>query len=91
MGSVSDDYQCPWCGRKGMGGYAVDPIPYPLCTNGKNACAFTQTHKYSTQSEYFMDTLLLRIGKKPGKPAQPIHKVPEWVWKVIVGFLDDRG
>ena len=35
MGSVSDDYRCPWCGRIGNGGYALD---YPICTGGDFAC-----------------------------------------------------
>ena len=87
MGSVGENYQCPWCGRKGKGGYAVDGIGYPLCTDGKHACAFTSAHKYSTKAEYFTDALLLRFGKKPDKPAQPINKVHHWAWKIIVGFI----
>ena len=87
MGSVGDNYKCPWCGRNGKGGYAVDGIGYPLCTDGEHACAFTSAHKYSKQSEYFTDALLLRFGKKPDKPAQPIHKVHHWAWKIIAGFI----
>ena len=91
MGSVSDDYQCPWCGRKGMDGYALNGMGYAMCAVGKHNCVSTSANKYSKQSEYFTDALLLRFGKKPGKPVQPIHKVPECVWKVIAGFLADRG
>ena len=32
MGSVDDDYKCPWCGRVGNGGYAHDGAGYPICT-----------------------------------------------------------
>ena len=32
MGSVNNDYQCPWCGRVGNGGYALDGVGYPICT-----------------------------------------------------------
>ena len=31
MGSVGDSYLCPWCGRVGFGGYAMDGINYPIC------------------------------------------------------------
>ena len=38
MGSVGDNYRCPWCGRKGMGGYSPDRIGVPLCTEGDYSC-----------------------------------------------------
>ena len=38
MGSVSDDFMCPWCGRVGAGGYAIDGINYPICTDGAHYC-----------------------------------------------------
>ncbi len=38
MGSVGDDYKCPWCGRIGNGGYAADGIGYPICTEGDHDC-----------------------------------------------------
>ena len=39
MGSVSDSYRCPLCGRKGMGGYHVDRLGMgPICTEGNYAC-----------------------------------------------------
>jgi len=38
MGSVSDDFMCPWCGRVGAGGYAKDGINYPICTAGAHSC-----------------------------------------------------
>ena len=38
MGSVSDSYKCPWCGRIGNGGYALDGIDYPICTEGDHSC-----------------------------------------------------
>ena len=38
MGSVGRDYQCPWCGRVGHGGYAPDPLFYPICTDGPHNC-----------------------------------------------------
>ena len=38
MGSVDDDYICPWCGRVGAGGYAMDGIDYPICTDGDHSC-----------------------------------------------------
>ena len=38
MGSVGDDFMCPWCGRVGAGGYTIDGIKYPLCTDGAHSC-----------------------------------------------------
>ena len=38
MGSVGEDYRCPWCGREGAGGYAPDGIDYPICTEGQYSC-----------------------------------------------------
>ena len=38
MGSVSDDYVCPWCGRVGNGGYAPDWVGYPICTEERCSC-----------------------------------------------------
>ena len=39
MGSVSDSYRCPLCGRTGNGGYHVDGLGIgPICTEGPHAC-----------------------------------------------------
>ena len=39
MGSVSDSYRCPLCGRTGNGGYHVDGLGIgPICTDGDYAC-----------------------------------------------------
>ena len=38
MESVGDDFICPWCGRVGAGGYTIDGIKYPLCTDGAHSC-----------------------------------------------------
>ena len=38
MGSVGDNYVCPWCGRVGYGGYAPDWVDYPICTEGPFSC-----------------------------------------------------
>ena len=38
MGSVGDAYACPHCDAKGAGGYAPDPIGYPICTVGPGNC-----------------------------------------------------
>ena len=42
MGSVGPRYRCPWCGRVGNGGYAPDPIGYPICTEGEYSCLWFQ-------------------------------------------------
>ena len=38
MGSVGDNYVCPWCGRVRYGGYAPDWVDYPICTEGPFPC-----------------------------------------------------
>ena len=38
MGSVPNDYVCPHCDGKGYGGYSVDGIGYPICTEGIANC-----------------------------------------------------
>ena len=38
MGSVGDNYLCPWCGRVGNGGYATYGVGYPICTEGLFSC-----------------------------------------------------
>jgi hypothetical protein len=42
MGSVGDNYKCPWCGRVGNGGYAPDWVGYPICTFGEYACLWKE-------------------------------------------------
>ena len=42
MGSVGDNYKCPWCGRVGNGGYAPDWLGYPICTNSEYACLWKE-------------------------------------------------
>ena len=36
MGSVGDNYVCPWCGRMGYGGYAPDCVT----TEGPFSCLY---------------------------------------------------
>ena len=38
VGSVGNDYKCPWCGRRGAGGYAPDWVGKPLCTEPEFNC-----------------------------------------------------
>ena len=39
MGSVTEQYRFPLCGRTGMGGYHVDDLGIgPICTKGDYAC-----------------------------------------------------
>ena len=53
MGSVSDDYKCPWCGRTGNGGYAPDGIHYPICTEGDYSCLWYQVMEQQLDREQF--------------------------------------
>ena len=47
MGSVGYDYRCPCCGRVGNGGYAVDGIGLPICTEGDYSCLWFQMNSKS--------------------------------------------
>ena len=37
MGSVSENFQCPWC-RRTNGGYSPDWVGYSICTQGAYSC-----------------------------------------------------
>ncbi len=37
MGSMSENYQCPWC-RRTNGGYSPDWVGYAICTQGAFSC-----------------------------------------------------
>ena len=32
MGSSGPEFVCPWCGRTGVSGYAIDGVHYPICS-----------------------------------------------------------
>ena len=42
MGSVGENYKCPLCGRVGNGGYSMDGIGFPICTEGDYSCLWYQ-------------------------------------------------
>ena len=42
MGSVSDDYRCPWCDVIGRGGYSPDGVNTPICTEDRSSCLWKQ-------------------------------------------------
>ena len=42
MGSVGDNFKCPLCGRVGNGGYALDGVGFPVCTEGEFSCLWFQ-------------------------------------------------
>ena len=59
MGSVGADFQCPWCGRRHMGGYSVDSVGYPLCTLGRYNCVSKAISNppISTRAEYLVPVM----------------------------------
>ena len=62
MGSVGDDYVCPWCGRRGNGGYAHDHIRYPICTEGNYSCLWNVfIHRKIQSLEEFRTQQLMAI------------------------------
>ena len=59
MGSVGPDFQCPWCGRRNMGGYSVDSVGYPLCSLGRYNCVSKAISNppISTRAEYLVPVM----------------------------------
>jgi hypothetical protein len=53
MGSVSENYQCPWC-RRTNGGYAPDWVGYPICTEGAFSCLW----HHSLDNEHTGETVV---------------------------------
>lgn len=41
MGSVDENYPCPWCNRRN-GGYSPDGVDIPVCTGGAYSCLWFQ-------------------------------------------------
>ena len=60
MGSVSDAFQCPWCGRRGNGGYAPDSLGYPVCVGSDDkspSCLYKWVLEGRGRGEYFARAL----------------------------------
>jgi hypothetical protein len=53
MGSVSENYQCPWC-RRTNGGYAPDWVGYAICTEGAFSCLW----HHSLDNEHTHETVV---------------------------------
>ena len=68
MGSVGEDYRCPWCGRKGAREYAPDGLNYPICTEGQYACL---RHKFVAEGLLGSDVLALSLQRA----VAPKHQV----------------
>ena len=81
MGSVSGDYKCPLCGRKGNGGYALDGLLCgPICTEGNYSCLRFQLcdQPYHRSAEDIVGTALYKLVKE---------KLPKEVCTNVVLFL----
>ena len=59
MGSVSDTYRCPLCGRKGRGGYHLDGLGIgPICTEGDYACLRgVQDGRWFSVADFYMQAI----------------------------------
>jgi len=53
MGSISENYQCPWC-RRTNGAYAPDWVGYPICTEGAFSCLW----HHSLDNEHTGETVV---------------------------------
>ena len=84
MGSVSDDYQCPWCGRVGNGGYVMDGVTnYPLCTEGEYSCCFYSCMENNICCQHqYVDTALRQM-----RVRRSLSAIPDEPWTIMVAFL----
>ena len=63
MGSVDRDYKCPLCGRVGNGGYLVDGMSYPVCTDGDYSCLWHLYDKGLSPAQIVANALQKVFGK----------------------------
>jgi hypothetical protein len=84
MGSVGEDYVCPWCGRMGAGGYAPDPLGYPICTEPPHAC-LDHWLKNGVDSKQEYDECVLR------RRFDTKLVLPDNVWTLICELLSGDG
>jgi len=79
MGSVDDDYKCPLCGRVGNGGYALDGVGFPICTEGDFSCLWFQVMDHGHWPEQI-------IGNAIQKIFRPRVRLDPGVCEVIAAF-----
>ena len=68
MGSVADDYKCPLCGRVGNGGYALDGVNFPICTEGNYSCLWYQFLENRARTPKEVIGRALGIVLRPARP-----------------------
>ena len=79
MGSVPDNYKCPLCGRVGNGGYALDGVDFPICTEGHYSCLWFQWHIRGLRPEQIIGNAIRKIfWFKTELPAD--------TWEAIAAF-----
>ena len=85
MGSVSEDYKCPLCGRIGNGGYALDSVGYPICTGGEYACLDRILDKDISPVQCISAAIqgILNSGRSSAQPS----RMPTTVYGLIASFL----
>ena len=83
MGSVPDDYKCPLCGRVGNGGYALDGVGFPICTEGYYSCLWFQWHIHGLWPEQI-------IGNAIRKIFWFKTELPASTWELIAAFAHTR-
>ena len=81
MGSVDDSFRCPWCGRIGNAGYAMDGIDYPICTHGDYSCLWLQVQERLHTPESFRMLQLQSILQSF------FHLFPDAVWFLVSSYL----
>jgi hypothetical protein len=83
MGSVDEEYECPWCSRKGAGGYAPDPVGYPICTEPRYSCMMHCIEKGVWSKDQYDEAALRRRFAT----RQPFQQLPDNIWRLICELL----
>ena len=73
MGSTSDDFKCPICGKVGPG-YAPDVVGFPVCSFSENSCHHKIQDGRSTEVGIVAGALyhIFKQGALPGEIARII-------------------
>ena len=92
MGSVGENYRCPLCGVTGMGGYSLDGINYPICTDGNFSCLEKVLEHGATPTSILAQGLNAAIGDLNPELISPVVIAvftPEFITAVASFLAED--
>ena len=88
MGSVGPEYRCPVCGRRGNGGYALDAVGYPVCTESDNACLWVMTTFDRSPAQMLGLALAQILRPRPALtlPAESLDRIGAFLIGELIEF-----